>query len=93
MSYNTQNPYFYTIDGNTLQIVGATYVSVYVEDVTGGDSVSVANDVTGQSINVPMGCVLELSPDTGNTLQNLTILQNGNSLAYVTMLGGVGQLI
>jgi len=92
MSYNTQNPYFYTIDGTTLQVVGATYVSIYVSDDTGGDSASVGNNETGQSINVPMGCVLELSPDTGNTLQSLTILQNGTNLVYVTTLGGVGTL-
>jgi len=93
MSYNTQNPYFYTLDGTTLQIVGATYISVYVEDATGGDSASVGNDVTGQSMNVPMGCVLELTPDTGNTLQSLTILQNGSNLVYVTMFGGVGTIL
>jgi hypothetical protein len=93
MSQNTQNPYFWTLDGTTLQIVGANYISIYVENASGGDSAQVANDVTGQSMNVPMGCVLELSPDTGCTLESLTILQNGSNLVYVTMIGGIGQLI
>jgi hypothetical protein len=95
MSYNTQNPYFWTLDGSaTLEIVGATFISIYNDPTgTGGDSTSVYNSVTAQSISLPLGCVMELSPDSGNTLQTLQILPNGLTPTYVTMFGGVGQLI
>jgi|694.fasta_scaffold111321_6 hypothetical protein len=94
MSQNTQNPYFYTLDGsgtNQLEVIGATYISIYNDETD--DSCQVANQETGQSINIPSGCVLELSPDRGNTLQTLVIIPNGANVAYVTMLGGTAQLI
>jgi len=93
MSQNTQNPYFFTLDGTQLEIVGATYIYVYNDNSTSNESVTIANNETGQSINIPSGCVLELSPDRGNTLQTLVIIPNGTNVAYVTMLGGTAKLI
>lgn len=94
MSQNTQNPYFWTLDGsgtNQLEVVGATYIYIYNDDTD--DSCNVSNSVTGQSINIPSGCVLELSPDSGNTLQTLVIIPNATNVAYITIFGGTAKLI
>lgn len=93
MSQNTQNPYFFTLDGTQLEIVGATYIYVYNDNSTSNESTTIGNNETGQSINLQAGCVLELSPDRGNTLQTLTLTPNGDNIAYVTMIGGTAQLI
>tara|TARA_R110000868_G_scaffold283616_1_gene544051 strand:+ start:1747 stop:2046 length:300 start_codon:yes stop_codon:yes gene_type:complete len=99
MSQNTQNPYFWTLDGsgtNQLEVVGATFISIYNNPSASGvgdDSTQIANSETGQSINLPIGCVMELSPDRGNTLQTLVIIPNGTNTTYVTMFGGTSQLI
>ena len=92
MSQNTQNPYFYTIDGTlgqSLEIVGATSVSIYSDtDVT-----NVTNTATGQLFSIQAGLTLDLNPDSGNTLATLEIVPMGDNLAYVVMIGGTAQLI
>ena len=97
MSQNTQNPYFWTLDGsgtNQIEVVGATYIFIYVDPSgVGADSTGIGNVETGQSMNIPIGCVMELSPDRGNTLQTLTIVPNGTNTTYVTMIGGTAQYI
>lgn len=95
MSQNIQNPYFWTLDGsgtNQLEVVGATFISIY-NDPSVVESTSVSNSITGQSMNLPSGCVMELSPDRGNTLQTIVIIPNGANVTYVTMFGGTAQLI
>jgi len=95
MSQNTQNPYFYTLDGSlggiSLEVVGVTYISI-TNDAT-GDSVQVYNMLTNQFIDLPESCVMELSPDRGNTLATMQISPNGTNIVYVTMFGGTAQLI
>ena len=93
MSQNTQNPYFYTLDGTQLEIVGATYVYIFNDNSTSNESVTIANNETGQSINLQASCVMELSPDRGNTLQTLILTPNGDNLVYVTMIGGTAQIL
>jgi hypothetical protein len=91
MSYNTQNPYFYTLDGGNpdiLEVVGATSVSIFAET----DSCRVANMDTGQEMYIPLGTTMDLNPDSGNTLATLNISPS-SGLAYIVMLGGVAQLI
>jgi hypothetical protein len=90
MSQNTQNPYFFTLDeSQNLQIDGATYISVYAET----DVINLQNQITLQNILIPASCVMELSPDSGNTLQTLVINPQGLGIAYVTMLGGTAQFV
>lgn len=92
MSQNTQNPYFYTLDGSlaeSLEVVGATSVSIYTDT----DTTLVTNTTTLQQINIPIGTTLNLNPDSGNTLATLEIVPQGNNFAYVVMIGGTAQLI
>ena len=90
MSQNTQNPYFFTLDeSQNLQIDGATYVSIYAEN----DVVNLQNQINKQNILIPASCVMELSPDSGNTLQTLVITPQNLGLAYVTMFGGTAQFV
>jgi hypothetical protein len=95
MSQNTQNPYFYTLDGDVgdnLRVVGATYISIY-SDANNANTTIVLNEITGQEMAIPSGCVMELSPASGCTLQTLLIYPSGDNLAYVTMLGGTAILV
>jgi len=90
MSQNTQNPYFYTLDGATaitLEVVGATSVSIFAET----DTCRVLNIDTQQEMYIPIGTSMDLNPASGCTLATLQISPNG--IAYVVMIGGVGQLI
>jgi hypothetical protein len=95
MSQNTQNPYFWTLDGNisdNLQVVGATYISIY-SDANSVYPTIVQNQITGQEMSIPSGCVMELSPDRGNTFANLLIYPSADNLSYVTMIGGTAQIL
>jgi hypothetical protein len=91
MSQNTQNPYFYTLDGSvpeTLEVVGATSLSIFAES----DTCNVFNGITFQNIDIPAGTSLDLNPDSGNTLANIEITP-ASGYAYVVMIGGTAQLI
>lgn len=91
MSQNTQNPYFYTLNGDlseVLEISGATSISVFAES----DACQILNYDTGQFLNIPLGTTLELNPDSGNTLASIGVAPM-SGFAYVVMLGGVAQLI
>lgn len=93
MSQNIQNPYFYTLDASTfdvLDVVGATSISIFN---SGDDVTSVSNFITNQSINIPSNLSLDLNPDSGNTLQTLRIEPQGTNIAYVVMIGGTAQLV
>ena len=90
MSYNTQNPYFYTLDGNNpdvIEIDGATSISVFAD----GGACQISNLITSQFINIPDGTTLELNADSGCTLALMNIVPSAG-FAYVVMLGGVGQI-
>jgi len=92
MSQNTQNPYFYTLDGNntdTLEVIGATSLSIYSES----DATEVSNEITGQLINIPIGTTLDLNPASGCTLQTLYIRPSSGTYAYVVMIGGTAKLV
>ena len=91
MSQNTQNPYFYTLDGansDNLEVVGATSISIFAET----DTCFVFNYDTGQQIYIPLGTTMDLNPDSGNTLATLQIVPTGG-FAYVVMIGGTAQLL
>jgi hypothetical protein len=91
MSQNIQNPYFYTLDGGTsqtLEVVGATSVSVFSET----DTTAVTNMATSQVINIPIGNTLDLNPNSGCTLATLRIIP-ASGFAYVVMIGGVAKLV
>jgi hypothetical protein len=91
MSQNTQNPYFWTLDGSipqTLEVKGATSVSIYAES----DTCSVLNTTTFQIATIPLGLSMDLNPDSGNTLATLEITP-ASGFAYVVMIGGTAQLI
>jgi hypothetical protein len=87
MSQNTQNPYFYTLDGATsdaLEVVGATSLSIFTQL----EDTLVVNIETGQEIYVKDGLTLDLNPDSGCTLQTLRIYPNEPAITYVVMIGG-----
>lgn len=91
MSQNTQNPYFWTLDGNVednLEVRGATSISIFAES----DTCEVINLDTGQAMNIPTGTTLDLNPDSGNTLAIITITPK-SGFAYVVMIGGTAKLI
>jgi|LauGreDrversion4_2_1035121.scaffolds.fasta_scaffold574815_2 hypothetical protein len=84
MSLNKQEPFLYTItSGQTLTITNARSVSV----LASGGTATIVNSVS-QTMTIPDATTLEVTADTGNTLQQLVI--TAQTSAYVVMIGGNG---
>jgi hypothetical protein len=84
MSLNQQSPFLFTItSGQTLTISNARGVSV----LASGGTATIVNAVA-QTMTIPDATTLEVTADSGNTLQQLVI--TAQTSAYVVMIGGNG---
>ena len=84
MSQNQQQTNLFTItSSDTLTINFARAVSV----LASGGTATIVNSA-GQTMTIPDGTTLEVTADSGNTLNELVI--TAATAAYVVMLGGSG---